>query len=216
MKCGDVGATFMVARAESSGYSVFFYIIIMNIRIRNKLESLQAIKNLKLNQFPEIFLDSLDEAKINKWLLENKAEYYTIRDKITPASPKHNPAAKFDEVINFCKENKMEKFTVSVSSHNYRDNKVCVGEVMIHDEVIDYIISNNPNYIIRDVYKDFDYNGTASLFDRKLKYIKGLQEALDYIVRHNLFNIIVEFIVFNCPVGINNEKVVIGELRTDY
>ena len=39
---------------------------------------------------------------------------------------------------------------------------------------------------------------------------------IDYILLNKLTNIIVEFTVFNCKVGKNNENVVIWELRNEY
>lgn len=37
-----------------------------------------------------------------------------------------------------------------------------------------------------------------------------------YIVSHNLKNVIVEFALFNKEVGIKEEKVIVYELRTNY
>lgn len=184
------------------------------MRIKTKAESMRAIEELGLNHFPEVLVEGVDEAKIKKFLGETKAEWYDIRDKTVSASPKAR-VVRFDEVIAYCKEADIKRFTVSISFRNYQKQHVCVGELNIHDDMVDYFLSNtvcSP----RELLKAPDYSGSMSLFDRKLRYIKGLQAAVDYALIHELFNIIVEFWVFSCPVGLKNEKVVVRELRTDY
>ena len=37
-----------------------------------------------------------------------------------------------------------------------------------------------------------------------------------YIIDHELYDVIVEFAVYDCKLGINNENVVVTELRTSY
>ena len=39
---------------------------------------------------------------------------------------------------------------------------------------------------------------------------------INYIVIHNLYDVIVEYVVYDKPVGFNNDKVLITELRSDY
>lgn len=153
------------------------------MRIKTKLESIEAIKRLGLNQFQEIFLTEVDESKINSFMQETGLEWYDVRDKTVAASPKAKKLMA-GEVIAYCKENKMEKFTVSISFNNYREQCVCVGEMCIRNDSIDYFISNkvcSP----RDLLKNPDYSGTADIFDKKLKRIKGLQAAVDYAFEHD-------------------------------
>lgn len=185
------------------------------MRIKSKIESLEAIKKLGLNQFYEIFLNGFEEQKIKLFLEDTKAEWYTIRDKTTAASPKAK-TVKLDEVIDYCRGANIDKFTVCVSFRNYREHQICVGEIRIHGDTIDYFLSNNPTYSPRDLLKDPDHSGTSSIFDKRLRRIKGLEIAMDYAFEHNLVNVIVEFFVFNCNVGTKNEKIIIDELRTDY
>jgi len=81
---------------------------------------------------------------------------------------------------------------------------------------IEYILSNIPGYSVRDCYNNPDYKGKSDIFDKRLTNINGVNEIIDYILKNNLTNIIVEFTVFNCLIGKNKEKIVIWELRTDY
>ena len=176
---------------------------------------MSAIRNLGLNQFPEILLSEVDEPKIKSFMEETGVELYDFRDKTKSASPKKKIVSR-DEVIDYCKEADIAKFTVSVSFRNYKENQICVGELHIHDNVVDYFLSNNSDYSPRDLLKDPDHSGTLPIFDKKIRRVKGLQEAIDYALEHNLVNMIVEFWTFDIPVGIKKEKIVIRELRTDY
>ena len=185
------------------------------MKIRTKAESVKAVKTLGVNQFPEILLTEVDEEKIKSFLEETKSEWYVIRDKTVVASSKVR-SVKPNEVIDYCKEADISKFTIGVSFRDYKKYHICVGELHIHGDTVDYFLSNNPDYSPRDLLKDPDHSGTAHLFDKKLRYIKGLQTAIDYAFEYNLIDMIVEFSVFSHPVGIKNEKVVIWELRTDY
>lgn len=48
----------------------------------------------------------------------------------------------------------------------------------------------------------------------KKKYsIAGLNKVIDYICCHELFNVIVEFSMYDVPVGVNQENLIIWEIR---
>lgn len=184
------------------------------MRIKTKSESIATIKRLGLNQFQEAFFDGFDEDKVKAFLDTTQFEWYDVRDKMTAASPK-TKAVRSEEVIEHCKRTNIEKFTVGISFRNYEKNHICVGEMNIHGDTIDYFLSNSV-CSPRELLKNPDHSGVTDIFDKKLHYIKGLQEAIDYAFEHELFDVIIEFWVFNIPVGIKNEKVVIRELRSDY
>lgn len=185
------------------------------MRIKTKIQSVEIINKLGLNQLPGILLERYDEPKLKSFLTNNKAAFYVVRDKTVAASPKLK-MVKFDEVIEYCKKCEIEKFTVEVALYNYFNAQILVGEINIQGDKIDYILSNNSNFTLRDCYQAPDYNGTSDIFDKKLQRIKGFEKIIDYAFEHNLFNVIIEFSVFNRPIGIKNENIVIWELRTDY
>lgn len=187
----------------------------MKIQIRNKLESLKYIKEFNLNILPEEYFEGYDKQKIKQFIETYPAEFYAIRDKEKSASSKHQLAVPYSEVVDYCKD--LRKYTINVSSYCYRNNQICVGEILIYDNMdIEYIISNNPNFSVRDAYRKPDYKGKTDIYDKKFTHIKGINEIVDYILSHDLTNIIVEFTVFNCKLGRNNEKVVVWELRNKY
>jgi len=187
------------------------------MKIMNKIESLNKIKELGLNQLPEQLFNCLDEKAIEKFVTTYKAEFYAVRDKSVAMSPKHKLNVPFFEVTKYCKENDLTKFTLNVSSINYTNNQICCGEILIHDNFdIDYILSNNPKFSIRDCYAFPDYKGTTNLIDKFSKHVKGFDDIIDYAIKYNLIGVIIEFTVFDVPLGKNNEKIVVWELRTAY
>jgi len=56
----------------------------------------------------------------------------------------------------------------------------------------------------------------TTMEDDKLWEVPGFNDLIKYVIEHNLKDTIVEFVVFNHNVGVNNEKVLIVELRSDY
>lgn len=63
-------------------------------------------------------------------------------------------------------------------------------------------------------YPEFNYN--TNIFDKKLDCIPCFNEIYRYIVEHNLINVIVELAVYDRPIGINHEKIVVFEIRTEF
>lgn len=51
------------------------------IVIKNKLESIKKIKELKLNTFPEALFKKGEEDKVLDFVNKYNADYYAIRDK---------------------------------------------------------------------------------------------------------------------------------------
>lgn len=185
--------------------------------IKNKIESLDKIKQLKLNQLPEIYFDGFDEEKVKNWLNLNRANFYAVRDKSVAMSNLHKMAVRFDEVIDYCKQNNLQRFTLNVSSFNYKENQLCAGEICIEENfLVNYILSYQKGVSVRDCYANPDVKGSVDMLDSKFKYIKHLDKIVDYALKNNLVGVIVEFTIFDLPVGINKQNIVIWELRTDY
>jgi len=57
------------------------------------------------------------------------------------------------------------------------------------------------------------YNISINLLEEKDPKIRGISKVIDYLFHNELFGVIVEFTLFDCPVGCNNEEIVIWELR---
>ncbi|MDE6583496.1 MAG: hypothetical protein K2K31_02475, partial [Clostridia bacterium] len=123
------------------------------IRSRNKLESLSLIDELQLNKFPEKLFNSFNEKEILDFVKTYPAKYYAVRDKSKAGSKLHRLKVEPKDLVNYLKNSNY--FTINVSSANYVENQLCVGEIIIDTDMnVSLIASNNPEYSIRaDSYK---------------------------------------------------------------
>ena len=91
-----------------------------------------------------------------------------------------------------------------------------VGEICIGNNEVSAILSTNSKYSVRDTLRNPDFNFVTSIFDERLNDVPYFDNVYKYIVENKLKNVIVEFAYFDKPVGINNEHIIIYELRTEY
>ena len=184
------------------------------MKISNKIESYNEIVERGLNRFPEKIFKVTEINEIKAFINQFPAEYYAVRDKSKAGGVfklKVQPENIINEVEGY------DLFSINVSSFNYIDNQVLVGEICISNTQVNAILSTNPSYSVRDAIKDPDFNFTTNIFDDEiLDQIPYFDEVYKYIVENKLQDIIVEFAYFNKPVGIKNEQIIIYELRTHY
>ena len=163
--------------------------------IKNKIESIKLIKQLNLNRFPERLFINFQDKDVIDFLEEYPAKYYAIRDK-SKSNGLFKLKVKYDEVLNEIKD--YDLFTINVSSINYVGNQLVNGEIEI--------LSNG------DVYAQFSCDPAAigrpsdpgtiilntSIFDNHaLKKIPDFDYIYDYLIKHNLKDVIVEFALFD-------------------
>ena len=92
-----------------------------------------------------------------------------------------------------------------------------VGEIEIFSNNDVYItVSTDKKASVRDALKNPIYNLKTNIFSKELKEIEYFNDINTYISKHKLYDVIVEFALYDKNVGINNEKIIIYELRTDY
>lgn len=185
------------------------------MKIRNKLESIKIIKQKKLNSFPEELFTKEQINDIKNFLKIYSAKYYAIRSKEI-INCKHNnfKVLKKDVLKEITKFN---LFTINVSSYNYTSNLILIGDILIsQNNEIWFIGSTNPNFTGKMAEKYPEFNYYTNIFDKKLNKIPSFDLIYKYIVDHNLIDVIVEFAIYNCPVGIYNEPIVIFEIRTEF
>lgn len=184
------------------------------MKIESKLESVKKINELKLNRFPEELFKSGEEERVLAFLEKYPAEYYAVRDK-SKVSGNFKLKVDYDRVLEEILEYNF--FSINVSSINYVDNQLLVGEVefLANGEVY-ATLSNDPAASVRDALRSPTFNLKTDIFDKKLKGIPHFDFLYNYIVTHNLKDVIVEFSLFDKDVGINKEKIVVYELRTHY
>lgn len=184
------------------------------MRIDNKLESIKKINELCLNKFPEQLFKENEQDKVKEFLNMYPAKYYAIRDK-SKVGGIFKLKVSAEDVLTEIREYSL--FTINVSSANYVENQLLVGEIEVLSNGDVYTtMSVDPSASVRDALKNPTFNLSTNIFEKKLNKISYFDFIYQYIINHNLQDVIVEFALFDTEVGINNEHIVVYELRTHY
>ena len=182
--------------------------------IKNKLESINKINELNLNKFPEQLFRENEETEVQGFLECYPTNFYAIRDK-SKAGGTFKLKVAYNKVLDEIKEYNL--FTINVSSANYVDNQLLVGEIefLTNGEVY-AILSVDPTASVRDALSNPTFNLKTDIFDKQLNKIPHFDYIYQYISNNKLYDVIVEFALFDKEVGIKKEKVIVYELRTHY
>lgn len=188
------------------------------ITIKDKKDSMIKMKELGLNYFPLEIFDVDDLEGIKSFIEKYPANEYVLRS-VKKAKGKFCYVSNFEEV----KKNLSifdEEVTICVSYNEYKEDIVLVGDIIVKksygSESVDLTARTDPEATQRNIYENPKYNLHTSIEDDKLWDIPGISKIMRYISDHDLYNVIVEFAVYSCRLGINKENVVIKELRTEY
>lgn len=182
--------------------------------IKNKLESINKISELNLNKFPEQLFRENEETEVQEFLECYPANFYAIRDK-SKAGGTFKLKVAYNKVLDEIKGYNL--FTINVSSANYVDTQLLVGEVeFLSNGEVYAILSVDPTASVRDALSNPTFNLKTDIFDKRLNKIPHFDYIYQYISNNNLHDVIVEFALFDKNVGIKNEKVIVYELRTHY
>lgn len=184
------------------------------MKITNKIESYKLIKELKLNHLPERIFKAGQTENVINFMKEFPADFYAIRDKSKSGGIfklKVSAQQVFEEIKGY------SLFSINVSSANYVKNQKLVGEILIDGTNVNAVLSTNPEHSVRDALRNPTFNFVSTIFDNNLlDNVPCFDEVYKYIADHNLNGVIVEFAYFDKPVGLNNEQIILFEIRTDY
>lgn len=183
------------------------------MNINNKKESLKFIKDNKLNHFGEVNFSMNDFKGVNEFINKYPVLYYFLRE-LKPSSKNVFYSLSKDEVLQ--KVSLYDNFGLDVSSLNYKDNIKMTGEIKYcrSGEFV-FSGSTNSNSTHRHFLKP-NYFIETNMFDRRVKYIPFIDKIINYIYKNDLFDYIIEFVIFDIPVGVYNDEVVIYEIRNNY
>lgn len=174
------------------------------MNINSKIESSKKIKELDLNKFSEQIFKIREEEKINDFLQKNTADFYAIRDK-SKAGGVFKLKVAADKVLE--EIDGYNLFSINVSSANYVDNQLLVGEIeFLSNGEVYAILSLNPAASVRDAIKKPDFNLKTTIFDKKLSRIPHFDYIYKYISDNNLYDTIVEFALLDKEVGEKKKK----------
>ena len=186
--------------------------------IKTKKESIAKIKELNLNHFQEDVFGVNDTNKIKQFFDSNPAKEYCLRDG-NKASGKFFFVKNFEECLKLLKNYK-NNITICVSSNEFDEDIILLGDIKVKREfgndIVDITARTDRDADHRNIYQNPEYNLHTNLEDDKLWKIPGFSKIISYITEHELYDVIVEFVVYDRPVGINKEKVAIYELRSSF
>ncbi len=113
--------------------------------VKTKLKSIELIKKLELNQFPEQLFHSGEEEKISNFLETYPSIYYAVRSKNVVGCKKNNFKVPRDNVLE--EQKKFDLFSINVSSYNYTSHLILIGDIKISkDNEVWIIASTNQNF----------------------------------------------------------------------
>ena len=186
--------------------------------IRTKKDSIEQIKRLKLNHFKEEVFGVRDIDKIEEFFIKNPAKEYCLRDS-DKASGKFFFVKDFKEAQKFIKKYK-NNVTICLSANEYDENIILLGDIKVQkqfgNDVIDLTARTDKDADHRNIYKNPKYNLHTNLENNALWEIPGFSKLIKYITEHELYDLVVEFAVYDCPVGVNKENIAIFELRSEF
>lgn len=188
------------------------------ISIKDKKDSIIKMKELGLNYFPLDSFEIDDFDGIKGFMEKYPAKEYVLRSA-------NKAKGDFYFVKNF--EEAKEKLplfdrevTLSVSYNEFKEDIVLVGDIIVHkngvSESLDLTARTDTEATHRNIYESPEYNLHASIEEDRVWSIPGFSKIMRYISDHELYNVIIEFSVYDCRIGVNKENVVISELRTGY
>ena len=184
------------------------------MNIKNKEHSINLIKQMGLNSMPQSVLNKNDLESVLKFFKKNPSKEYVVRDIFSPMG-KYKFVSNYEECVEYVSTIKADKFCVSVSFRTI-PRRILLGDIYIKDNFVTLSASKDASANHRNIYDSPQIMLNCELFDDKLWDVPGFEKLIDYINRFNLYDVIVEFAIFNEKVGTKKENVVIIELRSDY
>lgn len=190
------------------------------IKIKDKKDSVVIMKTLGLNYFPLEVFDHNDKDGILKFVEKFPAKEYAVRDS-SKAKGEFFFAKDYEEILKGISKYAGD-VTICVSYNPYKENLVLVGDIKVHrgenedDDIIDLTARDDVEATHRNIYENPQYNFHTTIDDDRLWKVNGFAKIMRYVTDNNLYDVIVEFAVYNVPLGIKNNEVVVSEIRTSY
>ena len=188
------------------------------IKIKDKKDSIIKMREMNLNTMPcEVFSHD-DREGIERFFELYKGEEYILRST-DKAQGEYFFVKNFEEA-----KKKLDRFdglvTCAVSFRPYEEDVVLLGDVMVSrkggSESVDLTATTKVGGSHRSIYENPEYNLHTSLESDSVWKIPGFSKLMRYISEHELYDVIIEFAVYDMKVGVNKENVLISELRTAY
>lgn len=186
------------------------------LSIKNKTDSLQKMRELGLNFFEEKVFGTTDLEGIENFMKHSKAKEFCMRST-GGVLHKFFFVKNFDEVKKNIKAFK-GTFLLGESWRPFKEHIVLLGDIQIKksENWVNITCSSDQNADHRSIYDNPQNSVSCSMDSDRLWNIRGFSKICAYVTEHNLYDMIVEFVVFDIPVGNCDCEVAIAELRTQY
>lgn len=133
--------------------------------IKNKLASYKLIKELGINHLAEQIFKKNEEEKIKDFIAKNPAKYYAIRDKSSPSGLFKFKVPKdciFKETMDY------SLFSINVSSANYTEHQLLVGEILfLSTNEVYATLTTQKTASVRDALAKPEFNIQTNIYDKK-------------------------------------------------
>jgi len=181
--------------------------------INSKAESIDKIQKLCLNRFPEQSFHKGELDRVQNFIDTHSVDFYAIRciDIVGYKTQNKLPRESVFEEIE-----KHNTFSVGISSFNYVDSLLLIGDVRFGKDNSVWLMASTKDYPYKAANAIPEYNCSTDIFNKKLNAVPGFDIIYGYVVDKGLLDVIVEFAVYSKPLGIYYEPVVIFEIRTGY
>lgn len=183
------------------------------MQARNKNESFRLMNMLGVNRVPEVIVKKEDIKDIKRFFEANEGMRFVMRDN-------ENPQGKYFFVSSYqeCLENAKNyagNFSIAVSFNSF-GRKVLLGDIKVSGNNVDLTARTDQESSHRNIHSEPQIALHTTLVDEKIWRVPGFEKLMSYIVDYRLYDVIVEFVVFENKVGIKDEEVLIVEIRSQY
>ncbi len=181
--------------------------------IKKKSISKDIIKNLGLNRVEEQVFYKNNICKVKDYLRGSADVLYNVRDMREAGGGNFlyglTPGQVINEVVKY------EKFTLFECLQELdKNNLILQGEIFLTDDCKLWAsLSSIKGLSNRKAMENPEFTLDLDLLYDRIPKIRGLDKIMDYIFINYIFNVVVEFSLYDVPVGINKENVLIWELR---
>lgn len=180
--------------------------------VQNKSKSREMIERLNLNRLQEKSFKRGDEREVEKFIYATRADQYSIRDK-AGSGGRFLYAVNKNKVIKETKHYDYFSLNPSLKLAD-EEHLVLQGDIMIESPMrVLATLSDVRGLPLRWATENPKYSLDFNLLRDSEPRIKGLRYVIDYLFIHELFDVVVEFTLYNIPVGIHGEPILIWELR---
>lgn len=184
------------------------------IQIKKKDKSDKLIIKYGLNKMSESIFYKGQLQEVKDFMNKTQHAFYSMRDKNKSTSKflyKLTPEEVIQNINNLDRFSLNESLVDADTNHlilqgdiQILKNWTCIASLSDERGISNRMVQNNPKYkLFFNLINDIEPS------------ILGLKQIIDYYIIHELFGFVLEFSLYDVPVGTKKENIIIWEIR-DY